>query len=57
MPAVIVVEKNQTSLASRAKLSNLHGLLQMPIKVRQLREALVKLISRKDALEAAEQEA
>lgn len=57
VPAVIVVEKNQTSLASRAKLSNLHGLLQMPIKVRQLREALVKLISRKEALEAAEQEA
>ena len=55
LPAVIIVEKNQTSLASRAKLSNLHGLLQMPIKVRQLRAALVKLISRKAALEAAEQ--
>ena len=55
LPAVIIVEKTQTSMASRAKLSNLHGLLQMPIKVRQLRAALVKLISRKEALDAAEE--
>ena len=54
LPAVIIVEKDQTTLASRAKLSALHGLLQMPIKVRQLREALVKLINRKETLEAAE---
>lgn len=57
VPAVIIVEKNQTSFASRARLGNLHGLLQMPVKVRQLREALVKLITRKEILESAEQEA
>ncbi|MBA62029.1 MAG: serine/threonine protein kinase [Planctomycetaceae bacterium] len=55
IPAVIIVEKTQTSFASRASLSSLHGLLQMPIKVRQLREALVKLINRKESLESAEQ--
>ena len=54
VPAVIIVEKNQATFASRAKLGNLQGLLQMPIKVRQLRAALVKLISRKEALEEAE---
>lgn len=54
VPAVIIVEKNQSTFASRAKLGNLQGLLQMPIKVRQLRAALVKLISRKEALEEAE---
>ena len=51
IPAVIIVDKPQTTMASRARLSNLHGLLQMPIKVRQLREALVKLIRRKESLE------
>ena len=56
-PAIIIVEKNQTTIASSARLSNLHGLLQMPIKVRQLREALVKLIGRKESLESAEQDA
>jgi len=56
-PAVIIVEKNQTTIASSARLSKLHGLLQMPIKVRQLREALVKLIGRKESLESAEQDA
>ena len=52
IPAIIIVEKNQTSLGSRARLSKLHSLLQMPVKVRQLREALVKLINRKEVLEA-----
>ena len=52
IPAVIIVDKPQATMASRARLSNLHGLLQMPIKVRQLREALVKLIRRKESLES-----
>ena len=51
IPAVIIVDTSQATMASRARLSNLHGLLQMPIKVRQLREALVKLIRRKESLE------
>ena len=48
LPALIIVEKNQASFASQARLSDLHSLLQQPVKVRELRAALVKVISRRN---------
>jgi serine/threonine-protein kinase len=50
LPALIIVEKNQTSFASQARLSDLHSLLHQPVKVRELRAALVKVISRRPAV-------
>jgi eukaryotic-like serine/threonine-protein kinase len=47
LPALIIVEKNQASFASQARLSDLHMLLHQPVKVRELRAALVKVISRR----------
>ncbi|MBT4010900.1 MAG: hypothetical protein HOF15_01150, partial [Planctomycetaceae bacterium] len=46
LPALIIVEKNQSSFASQARLSDLHMLLHQPIKVRELRSALMKVIGR-----------
>jgi len=46
LPALIIVEKNQSSFASQARLSDLHMLLHQPIKVRELRSALIKVIGR-----------
>ena len=48
LPALIIVEKNQASFASQARLSDLHSLLRQPVKVRELRAALVKVIGRRD---------
>jgi serine/threonine protein kinase len=48
LPALIIVEKNQASFASQARLSNLHSLLRQPVKVRELRAALVRVIGRRD---------
>jgi serine/threonine-protein kinase len=48
LPALIIVEKNQASFASQARLSDLHSLLHQPVKVRELRAALVKVISRRN---------
>lgn len=48
LPALIIVEKNQASFASQAQLSDLHSLLRQPVKVRELRAALVKVIGRRD---------
>ena len=48
LPALIIVEKNQASFASQARLSDLHSLLLQPVKVRELRAALVKVIGRRN---------
>jgi serine/threonine-protein kinase len=48
LPALIIVEKNQASFASQARLSDLHSLLRQPVKVRELRAALVKVLGRRD---------
>ena len=48
LPALIIVEKHQASFASRARLSDLHSLLHQPVKVRELRAALVKVIGRRN---------
>ena len=50
LPALIIVEKDQASFASQARLSDLHSLLHQPVKVRELRAALVKVISRRSAV-------
>ena len=47
LPALIIVEKHQASFASQARLSDVHGLLRQPVKVRELRAALVKVIGRR----------
>ena len=48
LPALIIVDKHQASFASQARLGDLHSLLQQPVKVRELRAALVKVIGRRD---------
>jgi serine/threonine-protein kinase len=50
LPALIIVEKDQAGYASNAQLSGLHALLQMPVKIRQLREGVLKVIARRDEL-------
>ena len=50
LPALIIVEENQAGYASNAQLSELHALLQMPVKIRQLREGVLKVITRRDEM-------
>ena len=52
VPAILITERDQHQFASSAKLSNLQGMLQMPLKMRQLRAALLQLIRRKDEVQA-----
>ena len=52
VPAILIAERDQHQFASSANLSNLQGMLQMPLKMRQLRAALLQLISRKDEVQA-----
>ena len=47
---MIIVEEDQAGYASNAQLSELHALLQMPVKIRQLREGVLKVITRRDEM-------
>ena len=52
VPAILITVRDQLPFARSAKLSNLQGILQMPLKMRQLRAALLQLIRRKDEVQA-----
>ena len=52
VPAILIAERDQHQFASSANLSKLQGMLQMPLKMRQLRAALLQLIRRKDEVQA-----
>ena len=50
MPALLFVDGEQTNLIKAAQLAPHRVLLSTPLKVRELRDALVKLLQPKDAV-------
>lgn len=45
LPAILFVDEDQDTLAAQAKLAKHHAILKMPLKVRELRTTLYRLLS------------
>lgn len=54
LPAILFVDEDQAALAAKAKLASHHAVLKMPLKVRELRTTLYRLLSHSKAGAEAE---
>jgi serine/threonine-protein kinase len=45
LPAILLFENAQQHIARKAKLDDHRGMIQMPVKIKQLRTSLLQLMS------------